>query len=281
MNHDCLYCLSRMVEKMLKSYDFSADIKLDLTQNMMRLLSSASPDTVMPEVTANFFEYFKTKTGLIDPFLDAKRNANSTLLGMYDQFKEMVFKSENKFETALKLSIAGNIIDLGLDHEFEVQQTIRDVLNSNFDVDHSVVLEEKIANAKQILYLGDNCGEIVFDKLFLETINHPNIYFAVRGKPILNDATLSDAYSVGIDHYAKVISNNYGAPSTILHKAGHEFNTIFNNSDIIISKGMGNFEGLSHLHDDRIFFLLMVKCEVVARQLNVKKGGYIAMQNIF
>lgn len=134
---------------------------------------------------------------------------------------------------------------------------------------------EAIASANLILYLGDNAGEIVFDKLFIETINHPNLVYVVRGAPVINDATMEDAEYIGMSSITKVISNEYKAPSTIPYKSGKIFQGYFEEADLIISKGQGNLEGLLPLNDGRIFYLLMVKCFVIAEFLKVKKDSYV------
>jgi len=154
------------------------------------------------------------------------------------------------------------------------------VLKSDFSINHSYELKEALSNAKTVLYLGDNSGEIVLDKLFIETIMHPNLHFAVRGAPVINDVTIDDARYVGIYKVADVISNGYDAPSTIIDKCSEEFQKHFNDADVIISKGQGNLEGLLHKTHKTVFFLLMVKCDVIAEALGVKKGDFVVMKNI-
>jgi uncharacterized protein with ATP-grasp and redox domains len=149
------------------------------------------------------------------------------------------------------------------------------VLKSKFAVDKSMELKEKINSAKKILYLGDNAGEIVFDRLFIETLMHNNVTYVVKGKPILNDVTLQDAEAVGMDMVADVVSNGHGAPSTIVEKCNRQFRKLYEEADLIISKGQGNLEGLIAQKDARVFFLLMVKCEVIAEVLKVKKGDFV------
>ena len=153
--------------------------------------------------------------------------------------------------------------------------TVNKVLTSDFAIDDSLLLKNKINESKTILFLGDNAGEIVMDKLFLETIKHPNVYYAVKGNPVMNDATIKDARYVGIDKVVKVISNGYDAPSTILDKCSDEFMDIYDKADLIISKGQGNLEGLLNTHNKKIFFLLMIKCDVIGNYLGVKKGDFV------
>ena len=144
-------------------------------------------------------------------------------------------------------------------------------------MNHSIELKQAIAKADTVLYLGDNSGEIVFDKLFVETMMHPNLWFAVRGAPVINDVTIDDARYVGMDQVAEVISNGYDAPSTLPEHCSLEFQKLFNQADVIISKGQGNLEGLLEYPTDKeIYFLLMVKCDVIADILGVQKGSFVA-----
>ena len=125
------------------------------------------------------------------------------------------------------------------------------------------------------MYLGDNAGEIVFDKLLIETIGNKNVTYVVRSAPILNDVTINDAKEVGIDNVAEVISSGYDAPSTVLSKSGTTFLNKYLSADLIISKGQGNLEGLLYENDPRIFFILMAKCDVIAETLKVNKGSFL------
>jgi uncharacterized protein with ATP-grasp and redox domains len=174
----------------------------------------------------------------------------------------------------LRLVIAGKVIDFGPNSPFDFNATLDRALSIVLAVDESKSLEDSIPRAKTLLYLGDNAGEIVTDRILLETIRHPNVYFAVRGAPIINDATIEDARSVGIDRIAHVISNGDDAPGTILEMTSPEFRDIFDQADLVISKGQGNYEGLSGI-DKNIYFILMAKCDYVAAHLGVRKGDFV------
>lgn len=210
-----------------------------------------------------------------DPFTEEKKNSNQAALALYAEWKPKVLLSEQPFDLALRLAIAGNIMDYGANNSFEIHKTIETVLSSSFGIDHSSQFERAIKQAGKILYLGDNAGEIVFDKLFIETIMHQNITYAVKGSPILNDVTFEDANEVGMNDVLDVVSNGFDAPSTVLDQCSKEFLDIYHSADLIISKGQGNFEGLMHENDPRIFFLLMIKCDVIAEMLNVEKGSFV------
>jgi len=200
-------------------------------------------------------------------------------LKLYPELKKEVEISENPFDKALRLSIAGNIIDVVASPDFNIRRTINHVLASEFRIDHSKKLFDEIKKAKTILYLGDNAGEIVLDKLFIEAIDHPNIYFAVRGAPVLNDVTIKDALIVGMNEKAKVISNGSDFPSTLINRTSHKFREVYNHADLIISKGQGNLEGLLNEKSKNIFFLFMVKCETIGKLIGAGKGDFVVVEN--
>jgi uncharacterized protein with ATP-grasp and redox domains len=154
------------------------------------------------------------------------------------------------------------------------------VLNSDFAVDHSGQLRAALLKAEKVLYIGDNAGEIVFDKLLISEISHPGLTFSVRGAPAINDATMEDAEYTGMTSVTRVISSGYDAPTTILSRSGDEFRKCYEEADLIISKGQGNLEGLIGEHDSRIFFLLMVKCDVIAEYLEVDKDSYVVYNDV-
>lgn len=209
-----------------------------------------------------------------DPYKNVKAHFNHLLLDQLPELKARVEAADDPFQLALRLAIAGNIIDFGPNQKFDIESTMEKAKSVSPAIDHSEMLRRAISDADSILYLGDNAGEIVMDRLFLETIDHPNVIFAVRNAPIINDVTFEDARMVGIDKIAKVISNGDDAPGTILESTSSEFRKIFESADMIISKGQGNFEGLSG-NSKNIFFLLMVKCDHVASFIGVKKGDFV------
>lgn len=176
----------------------------------------------------------------------------------------------------MRLALSGNIIDFGPGHVIDVEKTIEKIFNVDLAIDDSKKLFEEIKKAKSILYLADNTGEVVFDKLFLEVINHDNVTFAVRHSPILNDATIEDVKTLGIDKIVKeVITNGDNSPGTLLTHVSDEFLEKFNSVDLIISKGQGNYEGLHEVKDKNLFLLFMAKCHIIADDAGVKKGDCV------
>ncbi len=276
MNYECLICHIKGLQKRMDKYEIAEEERNSLVSEMIHDIAAIDLDnSYSPEVTRNLLEKLVVNSGISDPYKKEKEESNCELIKRYPEFKKRVEEADDKFDTALRLAIAGNIIDFGPTHKFDVEATIERVFTSDLAFDDSAALKVEIEKAKTILYLGDNCGEIVLDKLFLETINHPNVIFAVRDKPILNDATIKEATEVGIPEVAKLISNGDDAPSTLLHRVSTEFLEIYKSVDLIISKGMGNFEGLMDETDPRLFYLLMVKCPVIGQKVGAAKGDFV------
>lgn len=243
---------------------------------MVNLYNNKWSDLNSPEFARELHNILKSYTLNPDPYKAEKKVNNDQALNMIPELEKIVKQSEDPFNTALKLSIAGNIIDFAANDNFDLKATIDRVLGSDFATDHSKQLRDAIGKAGTVLYLGDNAGEIVFNKLFIDTIKHPNLIYVVRGGPVINDATLEDADYIEMENSATVISSEYDAPSTIVNKSGKLLQQYFKEADVIISKGQGNLEGLLSLNDSRIFFLLMVKCDVMGEILNVPKNSFVA-----
>lgn len=274
-DYRCFFCFARAFERLLEKENLSPEVKKQFAGDMFALLNGVKNDLSVPALSRELHMLLKQYSNNPDPYKEVKKQSNDLVLAMYPELKAKVFCSVDQFDSALRLAIAGNIIDFGISNDFDLQATIEKVLNSDFAIDDSIELKQALLKAKTVLYLGDNCGEMVFDKLFIETIMHPNLIYAVRGAPVINDATLEDAKNVGMDIVADIISNGYDAPSTILEQCSAEFLSVFKRADVIISKGQGNLEGLLGKTKKEVYFLLMVKCEVIADILNVKKGDFV------
>ena len=281
MNYECLICQVKALEKRIEKYNIPVEKRNQVVGELIKEIASIDFEkSLSPEITSNILNKLRKSSDVEDPYLPEKSKGNSEMLARYDEFKKMIRGSDNPFDTALRLAIAGNIIDFGPTHVFDVEGTIEKVLVSDFAIDHSEQLQKEIEKAETILYLGDNAGEIVMDKLFLETLNHPNVWFAIREKPVLNDVTHREADEVEISKFARIISNGDDAPSTLLHRVSDDFRKIYNKADLIISKGMGNYEGLMFENDPRLFFLLMVKCPVIGRKIGAEKGDFVVKHNL-
>lgn len=280
MNYECLICQVKALQKRMDKYEIAEEKRNTIVSKAISTIAGIDLDnSYSPEITRNILKELEKESDVKDPYGVEKKESNQALLARYNEFKKKVEESENKFDTALRYAIAGNIIDFGPTHRFDVDETIERVFQTSFAIDDSEALKAEIQKAKTILYLGDNCGEIVMDRLFLETIDHPNVIFAVRNEPILNDATLKEAQEIGLHEVATLITNGDDAPSTLLHRVSKEFLEIYNSADLIISKGMGNFEGLMDESDPRLFYLLMIKCPVIGQKVGAEKGDFVVKRS--
>jgi damage-control phosphatase, subfamily I len=280
MNYECLICQVKSLEKRIEKYEIPVENRNRIVSETLKVLTGIDLEkSFSPEITRNILAGLQKESKVDDPYKAEKKAGNDAMNERYAEFKNLVTSSENPFDTALRLAIAGNVIDFGPNHSFDIESTINNVIRSGFAIDHSQKLHDEIKKAGTVLYLGDNCGEIVMDKLFLETIAHRDVWFAVREKPVLNDATEKDAREVGIHHLATIIGNGDDAPSTLLHRVSHEFMEIYRKADVIISKGMGNYEGLMFENDPRLFFLLMVKCPVIGLKIGAELGTFVVKRS--
>jgi len=270
----CMDCMFRTFERLMDRFQLNETDRQRFFQ-FYNVTMAKGMGLTMPQIHRELNREFFRITKIEDPYVDEKLKSNLIALKIYDDFRPKVIKSQDPFDMALRLSIAGNIMDYGPNAAFDIQQTIEHVMQSQFAINHSLELKARLKNAKRVLYLGDNTGEIVFDKLFIEMIMHNNLTFAVRGSAVLNDATIQDAEQIGMDQVADVITNGYDAASTVLKECSQEFLDIYQSADVIISKGQGNLEGLIEEQDPRIFYLLMVKCDVIAELMQVPTGSFV------
>ncbi len=257
-----------------------------LAKTIQKLPLSSSP----PEMGRTIYKLIKELTKIDDPYSEIKTENNRLALKFYPNLKKRVSYSKDSLLAALELAIAGNIIDYGAKNSLNVDKRLKEILH---DEENAIKKEDKaifdymqfknsLKKSNSILYLADNAGETVFDRILIEEIN--SIYsdketiYAVKEKPIINDALIQDAYICGIDKVAEVISCGSDGPGTILSLCSKKFLKIYKRADIIISKGQGNYEALSG-EKRPIFFLFMAKCPVIAKDVACNVGDIILMKN--
>lgn len=277
MRHECYFCHIRTLEKLIDKFRPDETVAQNFIFSVHKLIES-NRELSNPELATHIHRMARIHLKNTNLYAEEKLKANEILLKEYPYWKSIVNESENPFFTAAKLSVIGNIIDYGAQsvHD-DISGQIDSFFQKKLEIDMTAELKNEISKAKNILYLGDNCGEIVFDKLFIETMKHQNITFAVRGEPIINDATREDADQVGIDKVCRVISNGFDAPSTLIEFCSDQFAQAYNNADLIISKGQGNFEGLMDNSHPNTFFLLIAKCDPIAKLLGVNKNDMVVL----
>lgn len=275
MRADCYYCHIKTIQNLIEKFNPKNGLAEDFIFSIHELLSK-NRESNNPKLATDIHRIAKLKLNIKDLYEHEKFNSNKALLNDYSFWQDYINNCNNPFHSSLRLAVIGNIIDYGA-HSLNgnLIDQINSLLTNPLKIDKSIELQSAIDKAKCILYLGDNAGEIVFDKLFLETINHPNVTFATRGYPVINDVTLDDAKQVGMHNICHVTSNGYDAPSTLIEFCSEEFKEMYNNADLIISKGQGNFEGLMNEKHPNTFFLLIAKCNPIAELLGCNKNDMI------
>ncbi len=274
---DCIPCFVRQALDSARLITDDEQIHEQVMRGVLGLASRMDLRQSPPAMAQKIHRLIRKLTGVEDPYREIKDRFNQLALKMYPELKERAEVGADPFETAVRLAIAGNIIDLGVKSglaESQVESTITKSLTESLDMEALKEFRNATAQAKDILYLGDNAGEIVFDRLLIEQLPCENITFVVKAGPIINDATMEDAEIVGLTDIVTVIDNGSDASGTILESCSEEFRHRFTNADLIIAKGQGNYETLSDV-DKNIFFVLKAKCPVIARHLACEVGEMI------
>jgi uncharacterized protein with ATP-grasp and redox domains len=274
LTYDCIPCAIGSLITLFKKGLVTTEKQEQTMRALLEYLSKIDYNQSPPKLGREMHRMIRQVLNNPDPYYEIKKQFNQLLLNYYPDLRKLVAEADDPFQMALRFAIAGNVIDFGPNQPFDINKTLERAKSIVLAIDDSEALQKSISHSKMLLYLGDNAGEIVMDRIFLETIQHPNVYFAVRGAPIINDALMEDAKLVGIDKIAHLITNGDDAPGTILETSSAEFRSLFEQADLIISKGQGNYEGLSCVHKN-IYFILMTKCDHVANHLGVKKGDFV------
>jgi len=253
-------------------------LESDLIAKVREYLPTMPPETSPAELSYAAIKLVYEATGLSDPYSELKKRSNEEALRYLPEMREWIRTSDHPLETAAHLAVAGNIIDLGIQADYDIETSIRRILDEGFAIDHLDRVTEDLRQKEErgiraeVLYLCDNAGEIAFDRLFLEVLveSFPQTTFtaAVNGGPILNDALMEDAVRVGLPLVVPVIENGGDMLGTLLEEASLEFRETFQRADWIVSKGQANYETLDGL-SEKVVFLLKAKCESIAEHVGV------------
>ncbi len=273
---DCIPCFLRQALQAVRLVTNDEVIHERLMQEILRAAGSLDFHDPPPAMGQRIHRRIRDLTCQSDPYQNAKARLNQLALRQLPELRACVVRSETALETAIRLAIAGNVIDMGVNSavdDDQVRETIDRVLRDPLlgDVD---AFGRAVAGANRILFLADNAGELVFDRVLIEQLPLAKVTVAVRGAPVINDATLADAEVAGLLEMVKVIDNGSDAPGTILADCSPAFRRRFDAADLVIAKGQGNYETLSHVNKD-IFFALLAKCPVIARELGCDVGSLV------
>ena len=238
------------------------------------------------EIIEEIYRIATRAIGDENPYREIKSHYNRGMMRLWPQVRKHIAGSENPLAAAVRAAIAGNLIDLaalGLEVSLSAaMDKVHEVDRLGMHIDETASLAEALSKAKTLLVLGDNCGEIALDRILIETIRslYPQlrVQYGVRGAAVVNDVTREDADEVGMGEVAEIIDNGDCVLGTLLYRTSEEFNRHFYNADVIIAKGMGNYEGLHGCDRGNIWFMLIAKCRVIARLTNSPKGSILCIR---
>lgn len=268
---NCIPCVIRQAQRIVlysqgKEEDFIKITKLAM--EMAGSLSLEDPPSIFTSyIIREVYNYLKNP----DPFLELKKEMNKIGKKKASEAKILIEKEKDKIYTAIKYAACGNIIDIGPQDNFDLEKHIK---NLSFKRDDYKIFKEKLKGATKILYILDNAGEIYFDKLLLEQLSFLSLVIVVKKEPILNDATLKDAYEAELDKLGEIIDTGSGFLGVNFNEVNEKFLKNYQEADIVIAKGHANYESLVDKERD-VFFILKAKCPVVAQSLKVAVGDSV------
>ena len=283
---ECLNCALNQLTATTEMVKMPEKRRRELMQEAFETLARKGVDRNNCEVIE---EVYRIATRAIDdenPYREVKSHYNRGMMRLWPEVRSHIAGDANPLAAAVRAAIAGNLIDLaalGLEVSLDLaMEKVREVDRTGMYIDDTASLAEALGRARTLLVLGDNCGEIAMDRILIETIHtlYPRlrIQYGVRGAAVVNDVTREDAAEVGMEEVAEVIDNGDSVLGTLLYRTSPEFNRAFYDADVVICKGMGNYEGLNGCDRGNIWFLLIAKCEVIARMTGAPRGSILCMR---
>jgi hypothetical protein len=273
---ECLPCFFAQVARTLGHAGVSGDRKRAITREAARIIGAASLDDVPARTTTVVHRMLRRETG-VDPYRSVKEAYNRIALGRLPALRQLAAGGADRLEGGVRVAIAGNVIDFGIYGSIDLDRSIEESFRLPLSPALYRSFADKVAASKRVLYLCDNAGEIAFDRVLIELLQGMgrDVTVAVKGSPVINDATRDDARACGLHESVALIDNGNDGIGTLLEACSRQFLDEYHAADLIISKGQANYETLVQEGDERIFFLFKVKCPVVARFLKRPEGDIV------
>jgi uncharacterized protein with ATP-grasp and redox domains len=281
MKPDCLACLYNQMLRTSKAMHCDDECATRIMEAAAEKIAHLSMRQTPPEAATILYPVAASIAGVEDPYAELKREAVAGAQRLLPRVREMIERAENPLDAALRASVAGNVIDYATQVQFSLEEELAGIFEAPFAIDDKALFFQRLDSSRKLLIIGDNVGEHLFDRLMLEVLRrfYPDleIYYMVRGKPIINDVTLKEAREAGLQDFAVLVDSGVDTPGFLPERASETALEIYRSADLILAKGMGNYECMESLVDERVMFLLKIKCEVVAEKIGKKVGDLIAM----
>lgn len=278
---DCIPCLVRQALDALRMVGADDEVTCRAMKRVLAEAAEFEMSKSPPEMARNTHRIIREETGNPDPYLKIKKHSTGEALKLEGMVRGKIANSDNPLRSAVRFAIAGNVMDFAIFQwcKDRFMARLDEALHKEIDEDAMREFEFAVEKAGTILYLADNTGETVFDRLLLELLSGRELIYAVKSAPAINDALREDAIEAGIDKYARIVENGWDAPGTVLDRCSPEFLEIYRTADMVISKGQGNFESLGEI-DREVFFLTQIKCQVIARDLKGEIGDWVILHSV-
>ena len=275
----CVSCIINQSIKVAEALHADKDLQFRLITTVEKMSKDFSYTNTPPEIAADVYEKMAQIADKTDIYDEVKEHSTQKALSFVPFLEKKLQNTQEKLLTATKIAVAGNVIDLAAEVEFDLEEELEKIFHTEFALNDFENLQARLAEARRVIVLGDNVGEHIFDKLFLQTLKelYPQIHYSyfVRGNPIINDVTMKEAEAAGFSSVCQLINSGVNTPGFTYSRASTEAKKLFDEADIVISKGMGNYECLSPSHRKDICFLLKIKCGVVANSLGKEVGDIV------
>ena len=276
---ECVTCIFSQALRVCRTLGVDKERTKRVLDEVALMVPGFSFSETPPQVASRVYPKISEVLGIEDLYGEYKKEATLHAARLLSAVKKRVLESEDRLHAALKASVAGNVIDLAATHTFDLEEEVAKVFETPFAIDDTKRLKIDLDGASSLLVIGDNAGEHLFDKLMMEQIHsiYPGveIFYAVRGKPIINDITKKEAQEAQIGEVAAIVDSGVDTPGFDLTRISDEARKIYESVDLVISKGMGNYESLNDVSKKDIYFLMKVKCSVVASSLGREIGDII------
>lgn len=275
ISYECGPCFLRQAREAMDLSTDDENLKMEIMEDIFKFLSKTFKNGTNSNKTGSYIHsLIKQKTNCYDPYVNEKKLANEIAL-KYLPIAQKILDENDCLENRVKIAIVGNILDFGaFTLDDDIESFIKDSLSKDLAVKDIENFENSLNKHDKVLYLVDNTGEIVFDKILLSEIKKYDldITIAVKSFPILNDACMEDAINAGLDEFGEIVEIGAGTVGYVDSEISDEFREIFNEHEFIISKGMGNYEGLTEidLSNRDVYFMLCAKCGTISRDIGVE-----------
>lgn len=279
IDKECVGCIINQSRRVAAAIDADNKLETALVSEVEKMGESFDFSQNPPEVAADVYENMAQIANKSDLYDEVKALSTQKAKAFMPLLRDEISHSDTPLLTATKVAVAGNVIDLAAAVNFDLDEELEKIFHTDFAHNDFRQLQDALAKADTLLYIGDNVGEHLFDYLYIETLQklYPDleVTYMVRGRPIINDVTMKEALEAGFDTLCSVIDSGVNTPGFVYDRANEASRLLFDSADLVVTKGMGNYECLSPTHRTNLCFLLKVKCNVVANSLGQNVGDII------